>query len=177
MKINLKNRPKKLFWILWLSAIATFNAIYLTIWAYSSKAVVKVFWSENVSSYTASPSFCDINSTFSCSWVFAEDFAWFFGIPFSLIAAIVYPTIIIITLLWILGKIKSHYKILFFIALWWLAFNSYIIINEIIVNTYCILCLICTLIIITIWILAKVWDCGERNKSVLSKIKWFFNNK
>jgi uncharacterized membrane protein len=42
---------------------------------------------------------CDLNSTFSCSSVFKEDFAWIFGLPFSGIALAVYPIIAIIAIL------------------------------------------------------------------------------
>jgi uncharacterized membrane protein len=134
-----------------LSLIASFNAAYLTYSAYLSEGAQKVFWTNSIDSYL-----CDINSTFSCSTVFNHDFSWILWIPFSLLALIVYPLIILIAVLWLLNKIKNHYKILFFIGLWWIIFNSYIIYNEYVVWVYCLLCLICSFAIITTAILSKI---------------------
>lgn len=169
----IKDMSKKLLTIIGLSIIATFNAIYLTFNAYSVKAV-KVFWQADAPS-----TFCDLSSTFSCSSVFTHDFAWIFGIPFALIAAFVYPTIIAIAIFWFLGKIKSYYKVLFFVALAWILFNSYIIYNEVLVWTYCLLCAACSVIIVTIAILAKVGYCEEKKKkpNLLGKIKSIFKKK
>jgi uncharacterized membrane protein len=80
-----------------------------------------------------------------------------FGIPFSLIALFVYPIIVIVALLWLFNKIKSHYKWILAMAIWWILFNGYIIVNEYIVWVYCILCLICTGIIIVNWGLSVKW--------------------
>ena len=168
--------PKKLMTIIFLSLIATFNATYLTFSAFNIKAQKAFsFWGETTSS------FCDLNSTFSCSSVFTHDFSWMFWIPFSLIAMIVYPLIIAIAVMWFFGVIKNHYKILFLLAIWGLLFNSYIIVNEVFVSTYCLLCLMCTLIIISVWILAKAGMCDEMKKKekkwIMGKIKWFFSKK
>lgn len=141
----------KLIIIILLSMIALFNAIYLTINAY------ELLFAKANSTWII-PFVCDINSTFSCSSVFSHSFARPFWIPFPLIAIFVYPIIIIVSVLWLAWMIKKHFTILFYIWLAWFLFNSYFIINEIIVNTYCILCLICTLIIITIAILWKIWE-------------------
>jgi len=172
--MSLKNIPKKLIWVILLSMVGTFNAIYLTIWAYKIKAV-EVFWS-----WSLPTSFCDISSTFSCSSVFTFDFSWMFWIPFSLLAAFVYPTIIIIAVLWIMGIIKNHYKILLYISLAGLIFNWYVIVNESIVWVYCLLCLMCTWIIIAIWIMSHIGICEEKkleHKNIFSKIKKYFTKK
>lgn len=141
---------KKLITIIILSIIATFNAIYLTVIAYSINNWTVVFWGLN-------SSICDINNTFSCSSVFSNSFAWFFWIPFSLIATFVYPTIIIISLLWIFQKIKNPFKFLLIIWVCWIFFNGYIIFNEYTIWAYCLLCLICTFILLLILTLSTFW--------------------
>lgn len=156
---------KKLISIIVLSSIATFNAVYLTIQAYAIK------W-QALNEITPLP--CDINSTFSCSSVFTHDFSWIFWIPFPVIAMFVYPIIIAVALLGLLWKIKSHFKILFFMWIWGLLFNSYFIYHEILVSTYCLLCLACTLIIISIAVMWKIGMCEEKKKkekTVLWKAK------
>jgi uncharacterized membrane protein len=149
----------KLIIIILLSLIAVFNASYLTIGAYELlEAKTNSTW--------IIPFGCDLNSTFSCSWVFTHTFAWPFWIPFSLIALFVYPMIILIAGLWLAWKIKNHFTILFYMWIWWFLFNSYFIVNEIIVNTYCILCLMCTAIIVTIAILGKLWIDDLKNENL-----------
>ena len=153
---------KKLITIFILALIGSGNAIYLTIMAYSINKWTLGFWTVN--SFV-----CDINSVFSCSSVFSNEFAWIFWIPFSLIATFVYPLIAIIALLWILWKIKNPFKITFIIWILWLLFNSYVIYNEYIIWAYCLLCLICTVIMIVILILSKIW-CLEYKKSYAKTI-------
>lgn len=150
MKIN-KNIIwfKKLIVTMLLSGIATFNAIYLTIKGYEIK------W-QSLSEIVPLP--CDINSTFSCSSVFTHDFAWIFWIPFPLIAIFVYPIIILIAYLWLIWKIKNHFTILFYMWIGWALFNSYFIYHEILVSTYCLLCLACTVIIISVAIMGKIGE-------------------
>jgi len=166
---------KKLIWIIILSMVGTFNAIYLTIWAYQIKAA-EVFWWNDLPT-----SFCDLNSTFSCSTVFSFDFSWMFGVPFSLLAAFIYPTIIIIALLWLFWIIKNHYKILLWISIWGLLFNWYIIINESIEWVYCLLCLMCTFIILAIGIMSYIAINEEnkklKKKNMFTKIKNIFSKK
>lgn len=125
---------------------------YLTYNAFLLKSQALVFGWINELGFA-----CDINSTFSCSSVFNESFAWIFWLPFSAIALIVYPIIIIIALLAILWKIKNHFKLLLIIAIWGILFNWYIIINEYIAGVYCLLCILCTVLIITVWILSIIW--------------------
>jgi len=135
---------KKLYAIIILSLISIANAIYLTIASFKYKAWV---WEAL---------FCDINNTLSCTDLFSYDFSWFFGIPFAMIALFVYPIIIIIALAWIFNKIKNVFLILLIMAIWWMLFNSYIIINEFNVWVFCIACLICSISITTIAILSFI---------------------
>jgi uncharacterized membrane protein len=135
--------------------IAVFNAGYLTNSAYE-------LLQSKVNSTWILPFACDINSTFSCSWVFTHNFSRPFGIPFSLIALFVYPAIILIATLWLFWKIRKHFTILFYMWIAWFLFNSYFIVNEIIVNTYCLLCLMCTAIIISVAVLWKLWELEQK---------------
>ena len=156
IKPKKKKVSKKLISIIILSFIATINALYLTYNAYILKASQNTFNIWNLSK----PDIwfaCDFNSTFSCSSVFTHDFAWIFWIPFSLIALIVYPIIILIAFLWIKNNIKNVYKVLLIMVIWWIIFNWYIIFNEYFVWVYCFLCLICTAIIIAIWGISLAW--------------------
>jgi uncharacterized membrane protein len=107
---------------------------------------------------------CDFNSTFSCSSVFSKDFAWIFGLPFSLYALFVYPLIVFIGILWLLKKIKNHYYIILSISIFGVFFNGYIIYNEILISTYCFLCLICSIIILINWGISIKWITEKNNK-------------
>ena len=84
---------KKLIIIIILCIIAIFNAAYLTNLAYSE---------------LAGPSFCDINSTLSCNSVLAHPAAQFFGVPFPVIALVVYPILLIIAVLGYSKTITNH---------------------------------------------------------------------
>ena len=140
----------KLKLIIILALISTFNAAYLTYEAY----LLKFSWGTN--------SFiCDVNATFSCSSVFKEDFSWIFGIPFSLIALIVYPIIILIAYLWLKWKCKKPFDILILLSIWWILFNSYIIYNEYILWAFCLLCLMCTAVIISLLWISLLWKCKK----------------
>ncbi|MDD2871147.1 MAG: vitamin K epoxide reductase family protein [Candidatus Gracilibacteria bacterium] len=151
----------KLIIIIILSIIAIFNASYLTIGAYDLLEAKR-------NSTGIIPFVCDINSTFSCSSLFNYSFTRIFGVPFPLIALFVYPMIILIAILGLTGVIKKHFSILFYLGIGGFLFNSYFIVNEIMVNTYCLLCLMCTFIIITIAILSKY---GEVQNKQLSLVK------
>lgn len=162
--MKLQNLDKKLLFIVIISIVATFNAAYLTYMAYTVTAPT-FFWSWLASAISTSYS-CDINSTFSCSTVFSNDFSWIFTLPFSLYALFIYPIIIIVALLWLFRKIYNHYKIILAIAIWWIIFNWYIIVNEYLISAYCILCLICTvIIIINGWISIK-WIKEAKNRKI-----------
>lgn len=162
--MKFENLDKKLLFIIALSIIATFNAVYLTYMAYTVTAPWIVWWW--ILWWVADTAYvCDFNQTFSCSSVFSNDFAWLFWIPFSLIALFVYPIIIAVAFLWLIKKIKSHYKIILAMAIWWVFFNGYIIVNEYLISTYCFLCLVCTAIIITNWGLSIKWIRDNKIKS------------
>jgi len=143
--------------LLWLAG--TIDAAYLTNEAYKIKDSLKTFWwfwQEKI--WMA----CDVNSTFSCSSVFKEDFAWIFWLPFSAIALAVYPIIGLIAFVGLKWKIKNHFKILLIMAIWGLIFNSYVIYNEYLIWAYCLLCLICTVIIITVLGISIAWLKGKK---------------
>ncbi|MDQ7009977.1 MAG: vitamin K epoxide reductase family protein [Candidatus Gracilibacteria bacterium] len=147
LKPKLKIMGKiKLIIISLLGIIGSLDAAYLTSEAYKIKDKVQIFGGggEDIGFI------CDVNSVFSCSSVFNENFAWILGIPFSGIALAVYPILVIIALLGLFGKIKNHFKMLFILSIGGLLFNIYIIINESLIGAYCLLCLLCTAIIITI---------------------------
>lgn len=157
---NLKTLDKKLlFVIILISLVATFNAGYLTYMAYSIKEPLAY-------GQAITPFACDFNSVLSCSWVFSHDFARLFWIPFSLIALIVYPVIIAVSLLGFFDKIKNHFQILFFMWLGWVMFNGYIIYNEFVYNVFCLLCLMCTFIIIGVIILSKIGICSLKKTQI-----------
>ena len=127
---------KKLLIIIVLCIIAIFNAAYLTNLAYSE---------------LSGPSFCDINSTLSCNNVLVHPAAQIFGIPFPVIALIVYPILLLIAILGYTKTITSHWIQLRRLSLWWMLFNSYIIMQEaFVIKAFCPLCLLCTVIIIII---------------------------
>lgn len=145
---------KKLYAIIILAFISFLNAVYLTYWAFNYK------------SWDTSEFFCDINSTFSCSNLFAFDFSWIFWIiPFPLIAMVVYPIIAILAFLWIKKIIKNPFLPLLLLSIWWILFNSYIIYNEFQVSIFCPACLACTVAISTIAILSAIWNFCD-NKSL-----------
>ena len=154
VKIMHKN---KFISIIVLSMIWTIDAAYLTYSAFLSKTQTKVFgWGWDL--WFA----CDVNSTFSCSSVFNENFAWIMWIPFSGIALAIYPILAVIAFLWLKSKLKNSLKTLLIMAILGLIFNLYIIANEYIIWVYCLLCLLCTAIIISIWTISIIWLKNEK---------------
>lgn len=141
---------KKLYTIILLSLISLWNAIYLTNAALKYKNWV---WEKL---------FCDVSDTLSCSNLFTFDFAWFWPIPFPMIAMLVYPIIAIIAYLWLKWKIKNHFKIISIIALMWMCFNWYIIFNEFVVWVFCLACLACSVAITTIAWISLYWNFCEK---------------
>ena len=137
---------KKLFIaIIALSIIAFGNAVYLTNQAYTLKTKI----TESTGSYS---SFCDINSTFSCSNVLLSPRAQFFGFPFPALAMVVYPIIFLVALLGYLGIWRKAFPILAGMAIGGMCFNGYYIYQEAVyIGSYCPLCLACSAIIITIF--------------------------
>ena len=155
-KIKIMHK-KKLISIIVLALVGTFNAAYLTYYAFVAQAA-----KTQVFGWKAELGFaCDFNSTFSCSSVFNESFAWILWVPFSAIALVIYPVLAIVALLGLLGKMKKHFSILLAMAIWGLMFNGYVIYNEYVVWVYCALCLACTWIIIAIWVMSKIAVCKK----------------
>lgn len=127
-----------------LAAIAFGNAVYLTTQAYTLKAKM----AETAGTYS---SFCDINSTFSCSNVLLSPRAQIFGLPFPAIAMVVYPIIFLVALLGYLGICRKAFPILALMAFGGICFNGYFIYQEAFyIGSFCPLCLMCSAIIITI---------------------------
>lgn len=130
---------KKLSIVMAFCVIAIVNAWYLTKMAYS-----ELSW----------PSFCDISDTISCSSVFNHTASQIFGVPFPVIALVVYPVLLLVAFLWYKHKISSHRTWLCWLSLGWMLFNAYIIYQEaFVIKAFCPLCLLCTAIIIIIHIL------------------------
>jgi uncharacterized membrane protein len=130
--------------IMILAGIALWNAVYLTTQAYTLKSKM----TESLGTYS---SFCDINSTFSCSNVLLSPRAQIFGLPFPAIAIVVYPIIFLVALLGYLGMCRRSFEILAGMAIGGICFNGYFIYQEAFhIGSFCPLCLMCSGIIITI---------------------------
>ncbi len=146
----------KLKVIVVLAILGIMNAFYLS---YDF-----IFWVNTMVGSWA----CDINDTMSCSRVLESDLTKFFWIPFPVIALVVYPIILITTLLGLFGKITKHFKILALMWAGWMMFNGYIIYQETFnIWAFCPVCLMCTAIIITIFTLSIIEvkkECKSKNK-------------
>lgn len=144
----------KLIIISILSVLALFNAGYLSYdWIFSVQSATSLYFP--VWDITWGGSFCDINSTLSCSAVLQNPLSQIYWIPFPVFALFVYPVILIIALLWLAWKIKKHFKILSALSLFWIMFNWYFIFQETFnIGAFCPLCLMCSAIIISIFILS-----------------------
>jgi uncharacterized membrane protein len=129
-----------------LALIGVFNAAYLSWHAYD-------FWfGANADALRMLP--CDISATFSCSDILSNPRSLIFGIPFPMIALVVYPILSAIALWgWFSQKVLPA-KILTGLALGGMCFNSYVIYQEFIVGVFCPLCAMCSVIIVTIFILS-----------------------
>jgi len=149
---------KKLFIAIMVLAFVAFaNAVYLTTQAYSLKAKM----AETAGTYS---SFCDLNSTFSCSNVLLSPRAQFFGLPFPAVAVAVYPVIFLIALLGYLGICRKPLQVLGVMAIGGMMFNGYYIYQEAFhIGSFCPLCLVCSAIIVTIFGLS-VWGMLWKKK-------------
>lgn len=136
--------------ILILSIIAIGNASYLSYHAYA-------FWfAENADALRALP--CDISASLSCSGILSNARALIFGIPFPMIALVVYPVLAILALIGYVRHTLTPMKVISIMALMGMCFNGYVISQEYIISVFCPLCALCTLIIISIAILAiRAW--------------------
>jgi uncharacterized membrane protein len=119
----LQPMKKLLITVMILASIAFGNAVYLTTQAYTLKAKM----AESIGTYA---SFCDINSTFSCSNVLLSPRAQFFGFPFPALAMVVYPIIFLVALLGYFGICRKPFQILACMAIGGICFNGYFIYQE-----------------------------------------------
>ncbi len=124
--------------IILLSIFAFLNATYLSFdWLWKD-------WS----------TFCDINQTISCTNVVTHPATHFFGVPFPLIAMVVYPVIALFAFLGLKGIIKKSHIVIRYLSALWILFNGYIIYQETFtIKAVCLLCLLCSIIIISIHLL------------------------
>ncbi|MBP9779428.1 vitamin K epoxide reductase family protein [Candidatus Gracilibacteria bacterium] len=147
---------KKYLIIAVLAAIGVFNAAYLSYHAYG-------FWfGANADALRFLP--CDISSVFSCSDILKNPRALIFGLPFPMIALIVYPILLIISLIGWFSKKTCPAKVLTGLALGGMCFNSYVIYQEFIVGIFCPLCAMCTAIIVIIFFISiSIWKGENKN--------------
>lgn len=104
-------------------------------------------------------SICDINATFSCTSFMHNEKSKIFGIPFPMIALVVYPVLFGLSLFVYFKNNLTAIKIITIMAFGGLAFNGFVISREIEAQVFCPLCLMCTLYILTIAILgAIIWE-------------------
>lgn len=122
------------------------NAFYLSYEAY------QIVFVSTPSVFGAS--FCDINSTLSCTNFFQNPRSLIFGIPFPMIAAVVYPVLFILSLIALKTQSRKIIMTIMILAFGGIAFNGYIITQEFIVGAFCPLCLMCTGYILAIAILS-----------------------
>ncbi len=141
---------RKFLIILILALIGVANAAYLSYHAYD-------FWfGGNAEALRNLP--CDISSMFSCSDILKNPRALVFGIPFPMIALVVYPLLALLALSGYMRKSATEAKILTGLSLGGMCFNGYVISQEFVVWVFCPLCAMCTVIIITIFILSiSIW--------------------
>jgi uncharacterized membrane protein len=165
---------KKYLIILILTLIGFSSALYLSIPAYE-------YWNgENSEALQAMP--CDISDTLSCSGILKNPRAIIFEIgkiiqepcpvsipdckvnyrpfkvAFPMIALVVYPILAILALIGYFSRKILFAKIITVMAIGGMAFNGYVISQEIIVGVFCPVCALCTIIITTIAILGGfIW--------------------
>lgn len=150
---------KKYLIILILALIGIFNAADLSYVSYQ-------YWNgANAAALQSLP--CDINATLSCSGILQNPRAIIFAIGdfkvlFPMIALVVYPILTLLALSGWIRKSVTEAKWLTGLSAGGIAFNGYVISQEIIVGVFCPLCAMCTAIIIMIFILSIcIWK-GEK---------------
>lgn len=137
---------RKYLIILVLALIGVFNAAYLSYHAYD-------FWfGANADALRMLP--CDISATFSCSDILSNPRSLVFGIPFPMIALLVYPILTGLALWGWFSKALLPAKVLTALAGGGILFNSYVIYQESVVGVFCPLCAMCSVIIVMIFILS-----------------------
>ena len=108
-----------------LAALGIFNAFYLSIPAYN-------YWfGADATTLQMMP--CDLSDSLSCSGILQSPRALIFGVPFPMIAAVVYPILFIIALWGWWSKSLLPAKVLTGLSAGGILFNSYVISQEIIV--------------------------------------------
>jgi uncharacterized membrane protein len=136
-----------------LSALAFVNAAYLSYRAYE------------LTHGGAFDSFCDINSSISCTNVLANPLAQVFGVPFPMIALTVYPILFILALIGLSKDSRAMFKPLAVLAGAGALFNGFIIYREaFFIHSYCILCLMCTAIIVSIFAISTIQLAAKESK-------------
>ena len=126
--------------------VATICAVALANAAYLTKRAIEI---KNGGGFD---SFCDINSSVSCTNVLAHPLAQVFGVPFPMIALFVYPVLLALAVLGYAKDKAFFFKPIAVLAAMGTAFNGFIIYRETVyIKSYCILCLFCTLIIVTVF--------------------------
>ncbi len=132
--------------IITVSLIGMLNAIYLTYLFLQDK------WGE------AEKSFCDINSSLSCSSVITSKYAQFLGVPVCTIALFVYPVLIVLA--WMTLKAKKTRNLFYGISLlsaMGLMLNIVYIYNEMVyIKALCVLCILCTVFILTDLVMSMI---------------------
>lgn len=134
--------------IIILAFLGIINAAYLSWEAYNIVFAAK--------SGLLGTSICDINETFSCTSFMNNPRSRIFGIPFPMIALVVYPILFGLSLFAHFKNNLTAIKIITIMAFGGLAFNGYVISQEFIAKVFCPLCLMCTGYILTIAILGSI---------------------
>ena len=135
-----------------LAVIGVFNAWYLT---YETLQIFATQASGGLLS--ALP--CDLSDSLSCSGILSNPRAIIFSIgdfkvAFPMIAAVVYPILLIIALIGWFTQKTCPAKVLTGLAFGGMLFNSYVIYQEYVVGVFCPLCAMCTVIIVAIFFLS-----------------------
>lgn len=143
---------KKYIIILVLAVIAFGNAVYLSYEAYQ-------FWFGATHATLLGNMPCDINAHLSCSGILSNPRSLIFGIPFPMIAMVVYPIIFALALSGYIRKSHTEAKILTGLAFGGMCFNSYVIFQEYTISVFCPLCAMCSVIIVTVFALSIcIWN-------------------
>ncbi len=148
---------KRNIFIIILTILGMINAFYLSYLAYELVFAAKDGF------LAVSP--CDINDTFSCSNALKSPRVHIFGIPFPMIAAVVYPVLFILSLVAYFRNSVNMIKIITIMAFGGLCFNGYIMYQEYLMQTFCPLCLMCTGYILTIGLTGlSIWQENCKKK-------------
>lgn len=139
--------------IMTLSTFGFINAMYITFLFIQNKMNDVINWGGD----TATGSFCDINSSFSCTNVIMSPYAQIFGVPICTIALLVYPALFILAYKALQSKNpRNYFYSLSVISAMGFMFNLLFVHFEYLtLKTFCLLCLIC-LVFITINLIMSI---------------------